>query len=125
MKVRPMLISIVAVLSVSLALPSVTIANHGYAKHKKQFNVIVFMADDLGQDAVPLYNPDDSELVQQRRDLGNEFPENAPMPALEELAKKLQSIGTIKTHPTVLSVTIPPYEINIFQLRNLLSQIFL
>ena len=46
------------------------------------------MADDLGQDAVPLYNPDDSELVQERRELGNQFPENAPMPALEALAKK-------------------------------------
>jgi arylsulfatase A-like enzyme len=50
-------------------------------------NVIIFMADDLGQDATRLYNPDDSELVAQRRAAGNPFPENAPMPALEELAQ--------------------------------------
>lgn len=49
-------------------------------------NVIIFLADDLGQDATSLYNPDDSELVQMRRDMGNPFPENPPMPALEELA---------------------------------------
>jgi arylsulfatase A-like enzyme len=53
-----------------------------------QPNVIIFMADDLGQDATRLYNPDDSELVQMRRDLGNPFPENAPMPALETLAER-------------------------------------
>jgi arylsulfatase A-like enzyme len=58
--------------------------NHGRVK---QPNVIIFMADDLGQDAVPLYNPDDSELVQTRRDLGNPFPENPPMPALAKLAE--------------------------------------
>lgn len=49
-------------------------------------NVIVYMYDDLGQDAVPLYNPDNSKLVKARRELGNPFPENPPMPALEKLA---------------------------------------
>ncbi len=53
----------------------------------KKPNIIIFMADDLGQDAVPLYNPDDSELVQMRRDLGNPFPENPPMPSLARLAE--------------------------------------
>ncbi len=56
------------------------------AKVKKP-NVIIFMADDLGQDAVPLYNPDDSELVQMRREAGNPFPENPPMPTLAQLAE--------------------------------------
>ena len=51
-------------------------------------NAIIFMADDLGQDATRLYNPDDSELVEQRRALGNPFPENAPTPALEKLAER-------------------------------------
>ena len=87
MKLRPMLATIAFVLCFSLVIPNITIANHGYGKSKKP-NVIVFMADDLGQISVPLYNPDDSELVQQRRDLGNQFPENPPMPALEELAKQ-------------------------------------
>jgi len=50
-------------------------------------NIIIFEADDLGQDTTRLYSPDDSELVQMRRDSGNPFPENAPMPALEALAK--------------------------------------
>ena len=86
MKLRSMLASIVAVLCFSLTIPNVSIANKGHSKYKKP-NVIIFMADDLGQDAVPLYNPNDSELVQARRDLGNPFPENPPMPALEELAK--------------------------------------
>ena len=87
MKLRPMLATIAFVLCFSLVIPNITIANHGHGKYKKP-NVIVFMADDLGQISVPLYNPDDSELVQQRRDLGNQFPENPPMPALEELAKQ-------------------------------------
>jgi|GEM_PF-4416350 len=86
MKLRPLLVSMVIVLSLSITLPDISVASYKHTKYKKP-NVIIFMADDLGQDAVPLYNPDDSELVQQRRDLGNEFPENAPMPALEELAK--------------------------------------
>ncbi|MBU1940892.1 MAG: hypothetical protein KKC68_03890 [Candidatus Thermoplasmatota archaeon] len=33
---------------------------------------------------------------------------------LKELAKKLSDVGTIKTHPTVLSLSMPPYEINVF-----------
>jgi adenylyltransferase/sulfurtransferase len=33
---------------------------------------------------------------------------------LKELAKKLQPVGILKTHPTVLKLIIPPYEINIF-----------
>ena len=87
MRLRPLLASMTAVLCFSLVIPNVTIAKHNYGKYKKP-NVIIFMADDLGQDAVPLYNPDDSALVQERRELGNQFPENAPMPALEALAKK-------------------------------------
>ena len=86
MKLRPMLVSITAVLCFSLVIPNVTIANYGYGKYEKP-NIIIFMADDLGQDYVPLYNPDDSELVQLRREAGVAFPENPPMPALEELAK--------------------------------------
>ena len=80
------LVSVALLMFFSLTIPSATTAHYGYGKYKKP-NVIIWMADDLGQDAVPLYNPDDSELVQARRDLGNPFPENAPMPALEKLAK--------------------------------------
>ncbi len=86
MKLRPMLVAMLVVLSLLFTIPNITVAHYGYGNYKKP-NVIIFMADDLGQDAVRLYNPDDSELVQARRDLGNQFPENAPMPALEELAK--------------------------------------
>lgn len=46
------------------------------------------MADDFGLDATRLYNPDDSELVEARRALGNPFPENAPMPFLENKLSK-------------------------------------
>lgn len=35
--------------------------------------------------------------------------------SLTELAQKLKTVGTIKTHPTVLTLTIHPYVINIFQ----------
>lgn len=41
-------------------------------------NVIIFMADDLGQDVVPLYTPETEDP---------DFPENPPMPTLEELAE--------------------------------------
>ena len=88
MKVRPMLVSMAMVLSLSIVIPTTTIAHYGYNKYGyKKPNIIIFMADDLGQDYVPLYNPDDSELVQLRREAGVPFPENPPMPALEELAK--------------------------------------
>lgn len=67
-----------------VSLPALTHANN---EQQKQPNVIIFMADDLGQDATALYNPDDSELVEMRRQLGNAFPENAPMPTLEKMAE--------------------------------------
>ena len=43
----------------------------------KRPNIIVFMADDLGQDAVSLYNEFTADA---------DYPLNAPMPALESLA---------------------------------------
>ena len=77
-------LTILLTLVLLICLPA--LANATY-QINKQPNVIIFMADDLGQDATALYNPDDSELVQMRRDLGNQFPENAPMPALEKMAE--------------------------------------
>ena len=59
-------------------------------------NVIIFMADDLGQDVVPLYTPETEDP---------DFPENPPMPTLEELAedgvafKYAWAMPTCSVHP--------------------------
>ena len=88
MKLRPMLAAIAFVLCFSLVLPSFTIAHPGHGHYKKP-NVIIFMADDLGQDAVPLYNPDDSELVQQRRRTGKSIPRECTDACTRRIGKKM------------------------------------